>query len=258
MNRTRILIAGLIAVHVVLHVVAFNAMTRCRLGGSLPDMPTWALFIVLGFSQGSLLALWIALGRGRAAWRILAATAVTVGYLWCFRDSDVRWLLFISGSMADMTALLSLARLSGLELIHGTDPPIPHRRPQFSLRDMFVWTTTVVVVLGILRTLPDAFWAANPAGFVLFAGAISSPIAAAAMWAVLGQRWLAARVFVLLLAVGAILGAFIAGSLASGEPPLLFAAAVPVAVAALLVASLLIVRLAGYRLTWRWRFGRDL
>ena len=251
----RFLIPGLVVVHLLLH-----ALSLWLPMGRWFKYSSWPLFLLftgfmLGPSQGALLATWIALGRRGTLWRVVLAAIGTVVYLGCFHRADDEWLALTTGEMAFMVALLLGARLTGLELTRFAQESAVRPRGQFFIRDVLAWTTALAVVLSAARFLILQGWYFNryPKAVEFFAvfGSFAF-IAVASLWAALGQRWLIVRLALPLAAVGAGAALLAAPSMGlSWEFTMILSP-----MAAWMVGSLLVVRWAGYRLSWHWRFSR--
>ena len=253
----RFLIPSLVIVHLLLHALAVWPVMQDRLFvGGWTDYFLYPLFM-LGPSQGALLAVWIALGRRGTPWRVALAAIGTVAYLVCFHHADDEWLAMMIGEMAFMVALLLCARLTGLELTRSEQQPSVRPRFQFFIRDMLAWTTALAVVLSAGQVVVLYEW--YPAYFHYAVGeslvvvGILSFVALVSLWAALGQRWFVVRVILPPAAVGA--GAAIPASLFPHS--IWFSAMMLGLMAVWITGSLLVVRWAGYGLSWQWRFSRE-
>jgi hypothetical protein len=253
----RFLIPGLALVHLWLHA---NVLWDSEHLAETGDMALWTW--LLGLCQGALLALWIALGGRRSYLRVILAAAAVGVYLGSLSPIGQHswatgWLALTTGEMALLTAILLVAHWTGLELTSTAPSPSAGPRFQFYLRDIFAWTTALAAVLGAARFLHLRGWSPT---FTrtnwLVAYATSSAYALALYWAVLGQRRIIARILVV-PAVAVAEWAFLVTILhLYGES--LWAAFGEYAVfGVLLVASLSVVRWAGYRLSWQWRPHRE-
>lgn len=256
MDRWRVqFIRCLLAVHLLLNLlVCWTIHSKVAY-----EINVWIGFplLLLGPSQGGLLGAWIALGGKGTSWRVLLAVGGIVAYLWCvgrFGEVDGIFHLLLAWAAWVVSALLLLARFTGLRIVRGEAPN--QQRPQFSLRDAFVWMTAFAVLLGA------TCWQSSPfehiandladAGFWTAVGS-SAAVSLACFWLVLGTHWLGVRILVLPLAIAAGAVALRAGI---GFLAVWAFATLLSFEAAWIVGSLLVVRLAGYRLTWQWRFGR--
>jgi hypothetical protein len=249
----------LVVAHLVLNVAAIPLiMTDSPLpSGELSDVFLWALFL-LAPSQATLLALWVALGGGRFLWRVVPAVLGVILYLWWFGRANDEWRMIIFGQFCVSGLLLLVARVMGLELVLSSAPRTTSRPFQFSVRDMLMWTTALAVILSLLRCLGRTWLTSmrvwNNGESVAVFGSLAL-VTDAALYCSLGGRWLLARILLVPLAIGlaaywlkvAVHSMFSARHLA-----LLFGA-----MAAWLLGSLCLARLAGYRLAWRWPFSRN-
>ena len=255
MKRPRYLIAGLVLAHVVAHAI----VVKLDLRASGPpqkaiDVIADVLF-VLGPSQASLLAIWVAFGRGRLFLPVLPTVVGAVLYAWYFRHSNDERLWFTINQLAVMTVFLLAARAAGVALVHRRDEPIPSRPLQFSIRDMLGWMTALAVMLGTLHYMPrDWFQFADmPVRIFLVLFGSLTLVAFGPIVLLLCDRWLLARLVLQPLTVG--LSAALVLS-RGGSEPVWYNCVVLGFMNLWLAGSLAVVRLAGYRLTWRWRFGR--
>jgi hypothetical protein len=256
-NRATWNVAGLVVAHVLLHAAALSVILegmRTTLTWSPSAVTMYALFW-LGPSQGILLGVWVALGGGRLLWRAILTTLAAILYAWCFSSVQgiwqQEWLIHFLAAVGLSGAVLLLARWAGLQLLRCSHTRAASGPFQYSIRDMLAWTTAVAVVLGAWRCLPAAAFdflrQSIPA--VAF---ISCPlVAVASMFFALGERWVAIRL--VLLPATVILGAKLMCEVIPG-PSWSYFAFLLGSVAFWLVGSLLVLRLAGYRLRWRaWR-----
>ncbi len=251
----RFLIPGLVIVHLLLHALAvwaameqwYQSSPEGRLGVFLPLAVS-----TLGPSQGALLAVWIALGRRGIPWRVALAAIGTVVYLGCFHNADSEWLSMTIGEMGIMVALLLCARLTGLELTHVAQQSTVRPRFQFFIRDILAWTTALAVVMSAEQFLALHKWCPgfpSPVGESFAVFGTLSLVVMASLWASLGRTWSIVRIALPPAAVAAGAAILVANSW--------FRVTMALSqVAAWTVASLLVVRWAGYRLSWHWRFSR--
>ena len=117
-----------------------------------------ALFMI-GPSQGTLLALWLALGGGKLLWRVVPTALGVVVYYWSWPQNvlDI-WLVVVFGLFCFWGVVLLIARVTGLELERNNAFRSDSRRSQFYIRDMLAWMTALAVVLSTMRCLPK-IWA---------------------------------------------------------------------------------------------------
>jgi hypothetical protein len=215
------------------------------------DIPLMMLFP----SQGALLGFWIALGGKHASWRVLLTVGGIVAYLWCVGTVpyvEALWHgLLLVPSICIVSVLLLLARFTGLRIFRGEASS--QQRPQFAVRDALVWLTAFAVLFGAIR-----WWRSWPLHNILDDPAdvrsltnlgICAIASLASLWVVLGRRRLILRIFALVAVNAAASYSFTQTNPWLGS--LYLASEV-----AWIVGSLVVVRLAGYRLTWQWRLGR--
>jgi hypothetical protein len=145
---------------------------------------------------------------------------------------------------------LRLARMTGAAMVYPNDPnaAVHRERPQFTLRQLLLLMTILAIAMGLirwlvpadrLRLLSTAHWWVQ---LVANAGA-GAAVTLAALWTALGTRWPAVRLLALLLT------AAVARLIVFAHSPAVARMFIG-AQGSLVFASLLVVRAAGYRLTW--------
>ena len=260
MKRPRLLIGILIGLHVVL-----AALILWRYGTMQPYeiIGLDALLIVLLPSQGNLIGFWTALGGKRTPWRVTFTVVGIVACLvvcdWChYHDPFSHAVLLFVWQTISVGVLLLLARLAGLRLrqIGSEHMEGELRRFQFLLWQMLVWTTVLAVVVSSAHYIPSRLqpdFHLNPA--LARAALCCTCVALVSIWLALGRRWLVARAFLLIVTTIGLGTVTLLWQTGGRRPlPLMLLGnycLVLFAVAAWTTASLLVVRLAGYRLTWR-------
>ncbi len=155
-TRSRLILAGLVAAHVVLHLVALAVLFKIHwpLPGTWPGELLFDALLMLGPSQGTLLGLWLALGGGRLLWRVVPSALGVVAYVWLFQTAGEPWLTATLGQVCVWGVLLLVARVTGLELVQSSSFRSDSRRSQFYIRDMLGWMTALAVILSAMRYLP--------------------------------------------------------------------------------------------------------
>jgi hypothetical protein len=251
-KKTRLMLLGLVAVHVVFYVCAwFVDWTMGNCVGAV-------VFLAIP-TQSALLGLWIAMGRRWAIpWRACLGIAIVAAAGFGLNHFNPNaashdYQLFV-GEMCLAALGLLLARVAGLRLGHVAAPRAFHGPLQFSLLDVFGWMTATAIILSFIQCLPAGTTlrylpTERTMGTAL---AILTLIGFASIWVVFGRRWLALRCVLCAMLVG--LASPIQTSLGGwGVSWFLFVFSV---YAAWLIASLLVIRWAGHRLEWQWRFSR--
>ena len=255
MRSPRLLIGLLVLATVLVDLVVFTWVGPCRWPRHEWPHPAVIAFSSLAFSQVSLLTIWAVLGSTTSWLRwlgLISGIGVWVALLTPGAEPGMpRMLCFLlSGQAMVLIGVLSIAHLTGIRLVTISNADLPRqgavrRFPrQFSLRQILGWTTTLAVVLGLLKLgaqhgllpPPSAYW--GP--FFLIPCICQAVGATAALGVTLGPRW----PLMLLLAIGLLATPVV---ILIGTLFLLFI----VLQAAWLVGSLLVVRMAGYRLVGR-------
>jgi hypothetical protein len=265
----RLLIPGLVLVHLLLYPLILWSVTETSDWDPLGWTATWPEFFrrvlfALAVSQAAVVALWIALGRRGTPWRVALAAVATALYLWCLIGTVI-WVILTIQEMGLIVALLLCARLTGLELTRLGQQSAPSPRFQFSVRDVLAWTTALAVVLiaGKCRLTQHSYLIDyyGMRHYLVTLGALAL-IAVAFIWVALGELPMVARSLFGLTAIfggAALLRATFNYQVISvfhcDEPSWFFPMLLGF-IALWLLASLLVVRWAGYRLNWQWRFSR--
>ena len=204
---------------------------------------------LLGPTQGALLAIWTALGRAKLIWRVLPMALGVILYVRFIGNVDGEFVICTIGELVVCTAVLFVARLTGLQMVKSSDLAVASHPFQFYIRDILVWTTALAVFLSVWKCLPpDAieFRHRSIPGAVLTSLTL---VAGVSIFSSLGRGWIVARIFSLPLGIG-VTAALIAWTIPGASSTWYIAMMLGV-MALWLVASLLVVRFAGYRLAWR-------
>ena len=213
-----------------------------------------------------LLAIWLAWGGSRLIWRVIVVFASLLFTCFLITHDDRATEAYSTVLLACATLACAIAspklfgvRWASADCASSTacDAKLAHTTRQFTLVDMFIWTATVAVVIGVIRWLgfPREALQANPVELAMIVGCgIGYPAAATllAMWAALapspnvGPRCVLAWLAMLVL-LCPILGLIGAGARDSGEAVLTIVAAMS-ATMFLVFAPLVVLRSWGHRL----------
>jgi hypothetical protein len=251
MKRTYWLIAALVAVHVVLHVIALTNHNGPFQIENVSEF-FFAALLMLGPSQATLLAFLAAFGRGRFLLRVVPTVVGAVVYLRCFALLDSEWQWLTIGQLGNMGVLLLVARVVGFDLVHRRDLPTASRRFQFTIRDMLSWMTALAVILGALHYAPEGWFSIYSRKESIASFGSLLLVAVTSIILSLCNGWLLVRLLLLPLTIG--IGATWLAS-RNGLDLWYFGLYLGL-MSAWITGSLLVVRYAGYRLIWRWRFSR--
>jgi hypothetical protein len=231
-----------------------------------------ALLFALYFSQVSLTAIWLALGRTAAPRRTAVACFLLFGWVAAFAapielddlPSALSVTLLVTAVAAVSVAFpLLAAKPLGLRLGTPAMASLPRQPLQFSIAYLLGLTTATAVALSAISSVAKYRWLPfhdEGTNYELIAlGVGRGLVAPLALWAALGNRRLVVRLAALLLAaVAAYEGLFLYDGLYGSTPHryfnpafmgfsgLLFALE-----AVLLLGSLLVFRWAGYRVVCR-------
>jgi hypothetical protein len=244
---------------IAFHAVLVTLTVLLALKSPEAWLPEWIGEVLLMWfpSQGILLSVWAALGGRGTPWRALVAMlAVIICARMLLNELDFALVLFTS-QMMNLTPILLIARLTGLELQH---PATRHasgdmQRFQFSLRRLLAWTTALAAVLGATHYFPEDFDFSdyfNQESCAIHASC--GLVALMSIWTSLGRRWRVLGLISCGLAVG--IGTVALEHYVGFLGYLMFARLL-IYQALWTTGSLCVVRWAGYKLTWRWRFRRQ-
>ena len=259
-TKSRLILGGLVAVHVGLYFYVWHADRYFPL--SYVGLPVSQVLP----TQGVLLGFWVAMGRRwTIPWRVALIAAVLailadVGYVGLGslpREYQVQLLV---GEFCLIAVTLLTARTLGLRLGHTATPTESHSLFQFSLLEIFSWITATAISLRIFKSVPvEVLIIASPWLYFGLSSAIYvcvflTLISLACVWVVFGRRWLVLRIL-----AGVVLPVSFAATFA-GMTRFVFLQVYMYFFSSYvlwLIASFLVIRWAGYRLEWRWRFGRN-
>jgi hypothetical protein len=246
-NRTTQIVVGLVMAHAVLHLAAL----RVVVGGLLsPSGMVVSAAYMLAPSQGALLAVWAVFSRDKLAWRVLSLTLVGVAYLPLFLSITSKygreWVWLMIEEALTFGAVLLMARLTGLQLARVGDSRRFMDRFQFYIRDMLIWTTALAVFLSAWRCTSKN---------ILIDLISLTLVAGVSTFSTLGRGWIVARI----VRVPAIIGLATVLAMTVASEASWWDITLPLSLMALwIVASLLVLRSAGYRLVWRPRIEEPL
>ena len=166
---------------------------------------------------------WGILGTNRWYWRAPLAVGLGAGMLWFWISCVTGWSgRLMTGILVVQAITLTLIiiglRVRGYRLIvlqrEEASSAQENRRFQFGVRDVFIWTTVLAILLGLLRAADMLRWKSvteHPSLFLMSTVAfLSAMVIVFAVWASLGQgHWLLRYLLLVaaMLGLGAALGA---------------------------------------------------
>ncbi len=263
MQTRHLLITLLLLAHVLVGLVVWSM-------GELPrEFGNCLLLVVIAGSQVGLLAIWLALGRRAAPWRLVALIGTIVGWSWIVASVQGGYpdgVIFLLPQAAAIAAILVLARMNGLRLyqidsdlnVNASDDSEDNRPWQFSLSQLFAWTTSLAICLGLLSLTFQHFHGWEAVNWVeVLANTIGSiAFILISLWLTLGIRLSYLELVVLSLIVVTLALLTKAPSSVTPSPHSFwdiclnfvkfFALPTP-----FFVGSFLVFRVAGYRLSWK-------
>ncbi len=227
--------------------------------------PMAAVLFALCFSQVSLAAIWTALGRQTAPWRLAGgflvvvfwslALAMAPGEIESGNRNSTYWIALLLVQAVAILVPLSVCRATGLR-VSGKPDSGEHnendsgrRRFQFSIAYMLAWMTAVAVVLGMFQwAFHYKLLSRDPVVWleIVVIGVCNASLAFAGLWAVLGGSRASVRVVVLGATVAAVTLLLVTFPSDAGYRYSLVT--LSLVQAALLIGSLGVGRVAGFRL----------
>ncbi len=252
MKHPRLALWTLAAVHLLLFIL----LPLCWKPWAYSSWITYSCLAIF-FSQGYLLGLWAAIGGKPSPWRASFVVIVASILVW-FTHQRLNYLLTglatitVTGQSFQVMGIFLLARFMGLGLNQvEAEDHLSHL--QFSIGQALSWMTAFAVFMGATRYLWSYFvWYSGLLSFRVPASCLA--VALATTWLILGDRLTIIRCFTLLVMVG--FGTAWIAQVVQPFDPWWHCAIMLVCEAAVVAASLVVVRLAGYRLMWHWHFRR--
>jgi hypothetical protein len=246
--RARRIVLGLFLLHLALHPFALV------LGYDI--YPQLALYLMVP-AQGTLLGFWIAMGgRKTMPWRACAALGIVVAAVLgrgSLHPSPMpEHASLLSDGVVLAAATMLVLRVVGLRLTHVAAPEAPRSPLQVSILEILSWTTAAAVMLGVWQSVPEAAMQIFPSGWddMLLLSFAFTILAATSLWLVFGETPLIARGLAFAVLLGPL--SFFVCQLA-GAPQIGRVVFILSVYSAWVIASLVVVRLAGYRVGWRRR-----
>ena len=247
------ILLGLVAAHIALHALCWHVSPS-------PDRVIAALLFMVVPTEGALVGVGMTMGgRKQLPWWLAIGIALVFAFasgcesgLFGTPLPDPAYLPLLIGQVICVSAVLLLMRPMGLQIVSADAPVECPGRFQFSLLDIFNWTTAIAALLAFFKCLPQgAVQIVRPGdrGTACLVNAVSTMLAMASIWLVFGKRRFALRCLVCVIAV--FLAAIVLVFCTSES--LLYFLFVFTAHAGWLIASLIAVRLAGFRFVWRSR-----
>jgi hypothetical protein len=265
MRRPRLLIVLFLLATVLVDLVARSLPVRVS-GEDNGQIMLLALF----FSQVGLVAIWLGLGQTSFPWRIAVGFLILIA--WSRPPTTLPG--FVGGSTGELAATVAIpllaCKLLGLRLTNvysapvAVPAPLGRQRWQFSISSMLGLMTVVAVIMGmqpkidlksLLQWRPAFHIDSSIVPHIAPLAAGRAIVAWTALWAALGTRSATLRLVVFIVAVAAAYGGLVATDVGYQYDfwpykSLFFLEAV------LLLGSLWVLRLAGYRVAFRRR-GTD-
>jgi hypothetical protein len=249
-------------------VVSWVVATYPLAPADWPNAAVVALF-ALCMAQVGLVAVWTGFGGRSLPWRILGLV-LTIGLwsrlvAWTLGSPGyVHWTRLLTAQSVAILLPLWAARLRGVRLARAdsANPSLATASGpgplQFSLRYLLSWITVLAIILGLAQyTVGFEELAAVPRFELWTIGLFSlshGVLVLAAVWAVVGTRWLPVRALVAVVATAATIAL---NHLWTGIEELWPYSGLCMLQMLWVVASLSVFRVAGYRIVRRGRAGRD-
>jgi hypothetical protein len=253
MKHPRIIVGILAVVHFILAVVAYGCLEH--LHASQSKWLVYSLFMLFP-SQGSLIGIWAALGR-RTPLRVILTF---IGIIICLRVvmsssfHEIKEAFQISAAqIISITIMLLICRLTGLRIETTPLPPWKPEPFQFTILQIMTWTATVAVIMSAMHYFPEDTIRIFPGALQLL-GTVASlgNVALMSMWLVFGKNWLPLRILATLAAIGTGTWILVLGF----SKDWLHFGTILCLEAVWVILFLVVIRWAGYRMTWHWRLRR--
>lgn len=247
MKSPALLIALLVSAHVLVSLVVG---TRIRLDGPGPSV--WGLVgIPLFISQIALMATWLCFGRFRFLVRLIVTAIVMWIWLVVYSNAGGRaaipWSFLIMAIASAVAIVLFAFRWFGLTVARHNERHADQRESfQFSIGQLLIWMTVVAVSLGILKGGELRDTNTDDIVMCLLIATFMAPIAITSLWAALGERYFIWRFATAVLhpfAATAIINVMMGFTFRDESGYIL-----SILITIICLLSLLVVRMAGYRL----------
>ena len=208
--------------------------------------------IVLGVisAVAAVLAIWLALGSGRAISRAILAVAGVSGVALAFcaisGEAEVEWLALLWIVGATITAMFMFVRLRGFRLVDATGKPARSDEMQFSVTHLLALTAVVAAVAAVARLL-----APTPLNAMIIFQAIAMGLGAVALlavWATLHSAVTRFKTLTLFVVAMVMAGLTYYGIEATDADPGAVWGSMVIIYTMALFGSLWLVRVRGFRL----------
>jgi hypothetical protein len=246
--------------------VPMAAIVRGGIGRREPEFIFMLAMFSVSVAKFCLLAIWLAWAGSRLIWRVIVVFAsllfTCLAFAYDTRATEGYSTVLLG--CAALAAASAIPKLFGVRWVNQDSDAIAknagpaHTARQFTLVDMFIWTATVAVVVGVIRWLgfPRDVLNPNPIAWLLIVGCgLGYPAAGAllAMWAALapspnvGSRCVVAW-FVMIGLLSPFLLMIAAGARQESGEALLITIGAMSSTMFLVFAPLLVLRSWGHRL----------
>lgn len=250
----------LLAAHVVaaVAVCGFCNATRGRIPGLALEQIPAVVAVALVLAQACLLGLWAGFGGASGPIRLaglgVGVVASTVALAVATRGDGREFLLLPLFCAALIAPVAAVLRLRGVEprLDPGPSAAAGREGLRFSIRGLMIFTALVAVPIGGARSLRASLGSRGPSLFLIAVWSVCFVVVAlAAAWAALGRERPPARVAAVLLVATALGALFAYGIGEDGLESFACFLICSVLQSVIVLATLLVLRRAGYRLAGR-------
>jgi len=230
--------------------LALGAFVRLGNYSGGPSLPL-ALFVGLAFAQSSLLGIWAGLGGG--AWWLrlvglaVASSCLAVGVCICVNELEWAGFFLFTFTAVVLMVVLAIFRCFRFRICFPASEFDARTELQFGIRHLLILTVVVAVTFAVGRHVRLSLSDIQMLPRVVIIASAPFLVGVLSPWAMFGERLLVIRgVILLVIAAGA--GWGLDRMLGIGSA---FWVVISLAEAVLLMASLFVVRLCGYRLMRR-------
>ena len=256
---------GMLAAHVLITLVSawYCMATGGRIRAIMLTHLPMAAFLALVFGQACILGFWCAYSSVAILVRltILVIGVVTLEVLEVFAIGDNEFLMMISIAAGVIAVVMGVVKRKRADLVW---LPPESRRPEaevfrFSISRLMLFTAAVAVPVALARNVRQTFGLIGPSLFVVAVWSLGFVVlAVAATWAALGTHRPGWRSLGVLVCASALSALFAYGI---GEDrnlrDLTYFILITAGQSVVVLATLLRLRLAGYRLEGRLREPAD-
>jgi hypothetical protein len=210
--------------------------------------------IVMGVisAVAAALAIWLALGSGRAIWRAILAIAGASGAALAFcaisGETEAEWLVLMWVVVATILAMFMVVRVCGFKLLDAAGKQAQSVELQFSVTHLLALTAVVAGVAAVARLLAPIATTQSAISIFLAMAMCLGAVALVAVWATLRSDFTRIKTLTLFIVAIVMAGLTYYGMEATNTDPGEIWGFTVIVYTMALVGSLLFMRARGFRL----------